>query len=65
MNNLSINIVTVSILFHVYLQGLKQKSKNLKGKAKKKGFDSDEGSPPPKKPTTHRRMTIMSDSDDE
>jgi len=47
------------------VQGLKQKSKNLKGKAKKKGFDSDEGSPPPKKPTTHRRMTIMSDSDDE
>lgn len=46
-------------------EGLKQKSKNLKRKAKKKGFDSDEGSPPPKKPTTHRRMTIMSDSDDE
>ncbi|WJX32056.1 hypothetical protein P8452_20427 [Trifolium repens] len=44
---------------------LKPKSNNSKGKGKSRGFESDEDSPPKKKPTTHRRMTVVSDSDDE
>jgi hypothetical protein len=51
--------------FDVYLQELKPKSNNSKGKGKSRGFESDEDSPPKKKPTTHRRMTVVSDSDDE
>ncbi|KAK2387683.1 protein LEO1 protein [Trifolium repens] len=44
---------------------LKPKSNKSKGKGKSRGFESDEDSPPRKKPTTHRRMTVVSDSDDE
>jgi hypothetical protein len=51
--------------FDVYLQELKPKSNKSKGKGKSRGFESDEDSPPRKKPTTHRRMTVVSDSDDE
>ncbi|XP_058788434.1 protein LEO1 homolog [Vicia villosa] len=41
----------------------KHKSRDLKGKVKRKGFESEEHSLP-RKPT-NRRMTIVSDSDDE
>jgi RNA polymerase-associated protein LEO1 len=44
---------------------LKPKSNKSKGKGKSRGFESDEDSPPRKKPTTHRRMTVVSDCDDE
>ncbi|XP_058784629.1 protein LEO1 homolog [Vicia villosa] len=43
---------------------MKHKSLDLKGKVKRKGFESDEKSPP-RKPSTNRRMTVMSDSDDD
>ncbi|XP_047163699.1 protein LEO1 homolog [Vigna umbellata] len=42
----------------------KQKSKEFRGSAKRKGFESDEESPP-KKTTTHRRMAVVYDSDEE
>ncbi|XP_058788436.1 protein LEO1 homolog isoform X2 [Vicia villosa] len=43
---------------------MKHKSLDLKGKVKRKGFESDENSPPTK-PSTNRRMTVVSDSDDD
>ncbi|KAL2340707.1 hypothetical protein Fmac_008647 [Flemingia macrophylla] len=42
----------------------KQKSKEFKGSTKRKGFESDEDSPP-RKTTTHRRMAVVYDSDEE
>ncbi|XP_027356537.1 protein LEO1 homolog isoform X3 [Abrus precatorius] len=42
----------------------KQKSKEFRGSAKRKGFESDEDSPP-RKTTTHRRMAVVYDSDEE
>lgn len=48
-------------LFGIFLQEPKQKSK---GSVKRKGFESDEDSPP-RKTTAHRRMAVVYDSDDE
>ncbi|KAJ7978722.1 protein LEO1-like [Quillaja saponaria] len=42
----------------------RKKGKEFRGSAKRKGFESDEDSPP-KKTTTHRRMAVVYDSDDE
>ncbi|TKY73322.1 LEO1-like protein [Spatholobus suberectus] len=42
----------------------KQKSKEFRGSVKRKGFESDEDSPP-RKTTTHRRMAVVYDSDEE
>lgn len=48
----------------VCLQEPKHKSKDFKSNAKRKGLESDEDSPP-RKPTAHRRMAVVYDSDDE
>jgi len=49
----------------VFSQEPKQKSKEFRGSAKRKGgFESDEDSPP-RKTTTHRRMAVVYDSDEE
>jgi len=48
----------------IFLQEPKQKSKEFRGSAKRKGFESDEDSPP-RKTTTHRRMAVVYDSDEE
>lgn len=48
----------------VFLQEPKQKNKEFRGSAKRKGFESDEDSPP-RKTTTHRRMAVVYDSDEE
>ncbi|RDX90040.1 Protein LEO1-like protein, partial [Mucuna pruriens] len=42
----------------------KQKSKEFRGSGKRKGFESDDDSPP-RKVTTHRRMAVVYDSDEE
>ncbi|KAG5032243.1 hypothetical protein JHK82_015819 [Glycine max] len=42
----------------------KQKNKEFRGSAKRKGFESDEDSPP-RKTTTHRRMAVVYDSDED
>nr|KYP55739.1 LOW QUALITY PROTEIN: RNA polymerase-associated protein LEO1 [Cajanus cajan] len=42
----------------------KQKSKEFRSSTKRKGFESDEDSPP-RKTTTHRRMAVVYDSDEE
>ncbi|KAI4343945.1 hypothetical protein L6164_011233 [Bauhinia variegata] len=42
----------------------KQKSREFRGGAKRKGFESDEDSPP-RKTTAHRRMAVVYDSDEE
>ncbi|XP_015943324.1 protein LEO1 homolog [Arachis duranensis] len=43
----------------------KQKSKETRGSVKRKGFESDEDSPPRKPTTAKRRMAVVYDSDDE
>ncbi|KAJ7956458.1 protein LEO1-like [Quillaja saponaria] len=42
----------------------RKRGKEFRGSAKRKGFQSDEDSPP-RKTTTHRRMAVVYDSDDE
>ncbi|KAF7838520.1 protein LEO1-like protein [Senna tora] len=43
----------------------KQKNKEFRGSAKRKGFESDEDSPPRKTAAPHRRMAVVYDSDDD
>ncbi|XP_061358400.1 protein LEO1 homolog isoform X2 [Gastrolobium bilobum] len=43
----------------------KLKGKEVRGSVKRKGFESDEDSPPRKSTAHHRRMAVVFDSDDE
>lgn len=48
----------------VIFQEPKQKSKEFGGRHKRAGIESDEESPP-RKISTHRRMAVVYDSDEE
>lgn len=48
----------------VFLQEPKQKVRDSGGSLKRKGIDSDEDSPP-RKTTTHRRMKMVYESDED
>ena len=47
-----------------FWQEPKQKKKEFRSGVKRKGFESDEDSPP-RKATAHRRMAVVYDSDEE
>ena len=52
------------ILLFGYFQEPKQKGREFGGNLKRKGIESDEDSPP-RKATSHRRMAVVYDSDEE